>query len=112
MLEYNKLLIHTSDGVTRSGLFSTLWNVLSRLTSDKEIDVYMAVRETHSVIPHAMTSLVRLPQRPTWIGRLKDFQLYLFHQMKFKLIRQSIILNRSLCEVNLSKFNVNKVCSK
>ncbi|XP_025097706.1 receptor-type tyrosine-protein phosphatase kappa-like [Pomacea canaliculata] len=51
------VIIQCHDGVTRSGLFSTLWNVLSRLTSDKEIDVYMAVRETHSVIPHAMTSL-------------------------------------------------------
>lgn len=46
------------DGVSRSGLFCAICNILSRLTLDQDVDVFMTVREIQSVLPEAVTSEV------------------------------------------------------
>ena len=47
-----------SNGATKSGLFCAICDVISRMTSDGEIDVYMAVRNVHIVRPESVTSQV------------------------------------------------------
>ena len=48
-----------SDGASRSGLFCVLYDVISRMTYDKEVDVFPTVRYEHSVRPQAVTLEVR-----------------------------------------------------
>ena len=48
-----------SDGASRSGLFCVLYDVISRMTYDKEVDVFATVRYVHSVRPQAVTLEVR-----------------------------------------------------
>ena len=50
-----------SDGVARSGVVCALWEVISRLTCDGEVDIYLAVRQVHSVRPEAIASVVGCP---------------------------------------------------
>lgn len=50
--------LSTRDGVTRSGLFCAVCDVISRVTYDKEVDVYITVRTVQDVIPQAVTSVV------------------------------------------------------
>ncbi|XP_070182543.1 receptor-type tyrosine-protein phosphatase mu-like [Littorina saxatilis] len=52
-----KIVIQCSDGVSKSGLFSALHDVMDCMTYDREIDVYMTARHVHSVAPHAVLSL-------------------------------------------------------
>ncbi|XP_070193371.1 receptor-type tyrosine-protein phosphatase kappa-like isoform X2 [Littorina saxatilis] len=53
------LLIQCCDGVGKSGLFSALCDVISHMTYDREIDVYMTVRHMQNVRPSAVTSLTQ-----------------------------------------------------
>ena len=39
-------------------MLCVLWDVISRLTCDAELDVYLAVRQLHSARPEALTSVV------------------------------------------------------
>ena len=47
-----------SNGATKSGLFCAMCDTISRMTSDGEIDVYMAVRNIHVIRPESVTSQV------------------------------------------------------
>ena len=47
-----------SDGVGKSGLFSALYDIATRMTYDRDVDVYMTVRHLQTVSPQAVTSLV------------------------------------------------------
>ena len=49
-----------SDGATKSGLFCAICDTISRMTSDGEIDVYMAARNVHIVRPESVSSEVYL----------------------------------------------------
>ncbi|XP_025107905.1 receptor-type tyrosine-protein phosphatase kappa-like isoform X3 [Pomacea canaliculata] len=53
------IIIQCLDGVAKSGVFCALCDVISRLTRDKDVDVYMTVRELHTVRPQALTSVVQ-----------------------------------------------------
>ncbi|XP_025101776.1 receptor-type tyrosine-protein phosphatase kappa-like isoform X2 [Pomacea canaliculata] len=53
------LVVQCLDGVLKCGLFCAVSSIVSRLTFDREVDVYMAVREVHSVRPQAMRSLIQ-----------------------------------------------------
>ena len=48
----------SSDGASRSGLVCALWEIISRLMCDGEVDVYLAVRHVHNVRPEAIASVV------------------------------------------------------
>ena len=50
--------IPSSDGASRSGLVCALWEIISRLMCDGEVDVYLAVRHVHNVRPEAIASVV------------------------------------------------------
>ena len=58
MLSRFALLVF-SDGAGKSGMFCALCYVINRMTYDREVDVYMAVRHVQSVTPQAVTSVVR-----------------------------------------------------
>ncbi|KAK7503371.1 hypothetical protein BaRGS_00005292 [Batillaria attramentaria] len=51
------LLVQCIDGAAKSGLFCALHDVISRVTQDQEVDVYLAVRHVHSVRPEAIPSV-------------------------------------------------------
>ncbi|KAK7503372.1 hypothetical protein BaRGS_00005293, partial [Batillaria attramentaria] len=51
------LLVQCIDGAAKSGLFCALHDVMSRLTRDEEVDVYLAVRHVQSVRPEAVPSV-------------------------------------------------------
>ncbi|KAL8605762.1 hypothetical protein ACOMHN_066344 [Nucella lapillus] len=51
------LLLQCSDGVTKSGLFSALCDVITRVTYDRQVDVFMTVRHLQTVMPAAVMSL-------------------------------------------------------
>ncbi|KAL8608826.1 hypothetical protein ACOMHN_045889 [Nucella lapillus] len=46
-----------SDGAAKSGALCALWDVISRVTCDDDVDVYLAVRHVHTVRPEAISSL-------------------------------------------------------
>ncbi|KAK7089830.1 hypothetical protein V1264_024400 [Littorina saxatilis] len=50
------VVIQCLDGATRSGLFSVLFDVISRMTYDGDVDVFPTVRYANSVRPEAVTS--------------------------------------------------------
>ncbi|XP_025107937.1 receptor-type tyrosine-protein phosphatase alpha-like [Pomacea canaliculata] len=53
------VVIQCIDGSSKSGLFCALCDVISRVTHDKEVDVYLTIRELHNVRPQAVTSVVQ-----------------------------------------------------
>ncbi|KAL8560994.1 hypothetical protein ACOMHN_050074 [Nucella lapillus] len=53
------IIIQCIDGVARSGALCALWDVISRVTCDDDVDVYFAVRHVHTVRPEAISSLVQ-----------------------------------------------------
>lgn len=48
------------DGGTKSALFCAIRDVISRITYDREVDVYMTVRKVQNIRPGAVTSEVNL----------------------------------------------------
>ncbi|XP_070193546.1 receptor-type tyrosine-protein phosphatase mu-like isoform X1 [Littorina saxatilis] len=52
----DRLVVQSSDGVGKSGLFCALCDVINRMTYDREVDVYMTVRHMQSVTPKALSS--------------------------------------------------------
>lgn len=57
--DMSRIVIQCSDGVSKSGLFSVLCDVINRIKHDGEIDVYMAVRRVQVCCPRAVTSLTQ-----------------------------------------------------
>ena len=55
-----RILSSFRDGATRSGLFCALINIISRMTYDRELDVYLTVRHVQSARHQAVDSRVRL----------------------------------------------------
>ncbi|XP_070191581.1 receptor-type tyrosine-protein phosphatase epsilon-like [Littorina saxatilis] len=51
------LIVQCIDGASQSGVVCALLDVISRMTCDAELDVYMAVRQLHTVRPEALTSV-------------------------------------------------------
>ncbi|XP_070188891.1 receptor-type tyrosine-protein phosphatase epsilon-like [Littorina saxatilis] len=51
------VIVQCIDGASQSGVVCALWDVISRMTCDAELDVYMAVRQLHTVRPEALTSV-------------------------------------------------------
>lgn len=54
----HKQLFYFSDGMTRSGMFCALYDVISRARYDQEIDVYLPVRQVRTIRQQAITSQV------------------------------------------------------
>lgn len=52
------LILYSSDGAGKSGLFSALYDIINRMAYDRMIDIYMTVRQVQSIIPQALTSVV------------------------------------------------------
>ncbi|XP_070193772.1 receptor-type tyrosine-protein phosphatase epsilon-like [Littorina saxatilis] len=50
------IIIQCRDGARKSGLVCALSNIVSRLTYDRELDVYLTVRHVHNARPQAVTS--------------------------------------------------------
>ncbi|KAL8605912.1 hypothetical protein ACOMHN_059702 [Nucella lapillus] len=53
------IIIQCIDGAAKSGALCALWDVISRVTCDDDVDVYLAVRHVHTVRPEAISSLVQ-----------------------------------------------------
>ncbi|KAK7503369.1 hypothetical protein BaRGS_00005290 [Batillaria attramentaria] len=53
------VVVQCSDGVTKSGLFTAVCDVINRMTDDHEVDVYMTVRQLQTVRPQAVASVVQ-----------------------------------------------------
>ncbi|KAK7101445.1 hypothetical protein V1264_019827 [Littorina saxatilis] len=51
------VIVQCIDGASQSGVVCALWDVISRMACDAELDVYMAVRQLHTVRPEALTSV-------------------------------------------------------
>lgn len=49
-------IVQCWDGATKSGLFCSLYDVISRVTYDREVDVYLTARLAQSIRPEAVTS--------------------------------------------------------
>nr|KAG5711255.1 hypothetical protein BaRGS_005952 [Batillaria attramentaria] len=54
------VVVQCSDGVTKSGLFTAVCDVINRMTDDHEVDVYMTVRQLQTVRPQAVASVREL----------------------------------------------------
>ena len=52
------LILYSSDGVGKSGLFCALCDIIRQMTYDRVIDVYMTVRHVQNVMPQAVASVV------------------------------------------------------
>ncbi|XP_025108277.1 receptor-type tyrosine-protein phosphatase kappa-like [Pomacea canaliculata] len=57
--EPSPVVVQCSDGMTRSGMFCALYDVINRARNDQEIDVYLSVRQVRTVRQHAITSEVQ-----------------------------------------------------
>ncbi|KAK7102381.1 hypothetical protein V1264_020609 [Littorina saxatilis] len=55
----HRLVVQCSDGVGKSGLFCALYDIISRMTYDHEVDVFMTVRQVQQVASTAVTSVVQ-----------------------------------------------------
>ena len=64
------LILYSSDGVGKSGLFCALCDIIRQMTYDRVIDVYMTVRQVQNVMPKAVASVVS--------GNLATLYLYTF----------------------------------
>ncbi|XP_076444662.1 uncharacterized protein LOC143282781 [Babylonia areolata] len=53
------VIVQCIDGVAKSGVLCALWDVISRVTYDGDVDVYLAVRHVHTVRPEAITSVTQ-----------------------------------------------------
>ncbi|KAL8560993.1 hypothetical protein ACOMHN_050073 [Nucella lapillus] len=53
------IIIQCIDGAARSGALCALWDVISRVKCDDDVDIYFAVRHVHTVRPEAISSLVQ-----------------------------------------------------
>ncbi|XP_025108240.1 receptor-type tyrosine-protein phosphatase kappa-like isoform X2 [Pomacea canaliculata] len=53
------IVVQCSDGMTRSGMFCALYDVINRARYDQEIDVYLPVRQVRTVRQQAITSQVQ-----------------------------------------------------
>ncbi|XP_076464798.1 uncharacterized protein LOC143296653 [Babylonia areolata] len=51
------IIVQCFDGVAKSGALCALWDVISRMTCDGDVDVYLAARHVHTVRPEAITSV-------------------------------------------------------
>ncbi|XP_076464829.1 receptor-type tyrosine-protein phosphatase alpha-like [Babylonia areolata] len=51
------IIVQCFDGVAKSGALCALWNVISRMTCDGDVDVYLAARHVHTVRPEAIISV-------------------------------------------------------
>ncbi|XP_076448638.1 uncharacterized protein LOC143285265 [Babylonia areolata] len=49
------VLVQCLDGATRSGLFCALYDLISRMMDDEEIDIFSPVRSVHQIRPNAVT---------------------------------------------------------
>nr|KAG5695752.1 hypothetical protein BaRGS_004497 [Batillaria attramentaria] len=52
-------IVQCWDGATKSGLFCALYNVISRMTYDREVDVYLTARHVQSIRAEAISSQVQ-----------------------------------------------------
>ncbi|KAK7485107.1 hypothetical protein BaRGS_00023647, partial [Batillaria attramentaria] len=52
-------ILVSSDSATKSGLFRAICDVISRMTFDRDVDVYMAVRHVQIARPESVASLVQ-----------------------------------------------------
>ncbi|XP_046568155.1 uncharacterized protein LOC124276555 [Haliotis rubra] len=50
------IIVHCLDGASRSGLFCAVSNIISRLKMDKEVDIFLIVRELQCIRPAIITS--------------------------------------------------------
>ncbi|KAK7485110.1 hypothetical protein BaRGS_00023650 [Batillaria attramentaria] len=53
------VLQYSGDGATKSGLFRAVCDVISRMSYDRDVDVYMAVRHVQIARPESVGSLVQ-----------------------------------------------------
>ncbi|KAL8617935.1 hypothetical protein ACOMHN_052886 [Nucella lapillus] len=51
------IIIQCIDGAAKSGALCALWDIISRVTFDDDVDVYLAARHVHTVRPEAIASL-------------------------------------------------------
>ena len=52
------VFLYFSDGVSKSGLFCALCDIISQMTYGRVADVYMTVRQVQNVMPQAVASVV------------------------------------------------------
>ncbi|KAL8605905.1 hypothetical protein ACOMHN_059695 [Nucella lapillus] len=53
------IIVQCIDSAAKSGALCALWDVISRVTCDDDVDVYLAVRHVHTVRPEAISSLAK-----------------------------------------------------
>ncbi|KAK7473807.1 hypothetical protein BaRGS_00034975 [Batillaria attramentaria] len=53
------LLVQCWDGASKSGMFCCICDVISRMTCEREVDVYMTARHVNTVRPQSVTSLTQ-----------------------------------------------------
>ncbi|XP_071097875.1 receptor-type tyrosine-protein phosphatase alpha-like [Haliotis cracherodii] len=54
--EDHKTLVHCPDGARLSGVFCSVLNIISRLRLDKEVDIYLTIRELQCIRPQFIQS--------------------------------------------------------
>ncbi|KAK7485109.1 hypothetical protein BaRGS_00023649 [Batillaria attramentaria] len=59
LINARAIIVQCFDGATKSGLFRAVCDVISRMSYDRDVDVYMAVRHVQIARPESVGSLVQ-----------------------------------------------------
>ena len=62
---YNYDYYDCRNGIGRSGVFCSLWNVMEKIKMDDKVDIFQAAKRLRASRPNMVESLVSLPTNST-----------------------------------------------